>query len=172
MARVGAQNIDPVTTGNTDYGPLDIASAIAPTLDLSLTVCQQFTVDLYANAPSSHDIQLDSYGVASTKAFMPTVTFLFHPLPDSEWDPYVGLGANYTMFSDTTHSVSYATVDLHDTLGAAFQFGLDYHIAKHIVVGSGIRYSPLSPKVDVNGTEYNSLHIDLLTYGLTLGVQL
>ena len=88
--------------------------------------------------------------IASTKQIPPTISILYHFSPDGDFQPYVGLGVNWTTFSDTKlvgASEGNGEVDdelvklaLDNSTGIAAQFGGDWAIGDNAVVNFDIRY--------------------------------
>jgi outer membrane protein len=169
MARVGAHNVDPSKTSTTDVGDITVSSKVGLTFNVDYTFCRNFTVDLLAALPFTHDISLDGQKIGSTQHLPPTLTLQYHPLVDSQWDPFVGVGINYTMFFNTSLDIPNASLDLKNTVGYAAQVGVDYKIDKHWRVGVDGRYIQIESDAYVNGTKIGTVDIDPYVYGATLG---
>lgn len=108
-----------------------------------------WTAELIAATPFSHDVNvkgsaIDGLDIGSTKHLPPTLVAQYHfDLGNSKFDPFVGVGLNYTKFfnasaSDTlkttlrTLNVTKASdnvdLDLDDSFGLALQAGVNYKI--------------------------------------------
>jgi outer membrane protein len=123
---------------------------------LGLTVDYQidknWTVELIAATPFSHDIEvegsaIDGLDIGNTKHLPPTLLAQYHfDLGDSNLDPFIGLGLNYTKFFDTSASgvlkstlqalkVAKASdnldLKLKDSWGLALQAGVNYKLDKN-----------------------------------------
>jgi len=101
----------------------------------------QWGVSVLASSPFKHDIggndELGINDIGSVKQLPPTVTLDYFPLNSkSAWQPYIGVGLNYTIFYsedtstelDTALNDSDARLDLTNSLGIAVRAGLDYKI--------------------------------------------
>ncbi|MBK8131558.1 MAG: outer membrane beta-barrel protein [Gammaproteobacteria bacterium] len=120
---------------------------------LGLTLTYMFTpqwgVGVLAAMPFEHDIKAKGVGVdaGSAKHLPPTVTLQYFPLgATSRWQPYVGLGVNYTLFFDEQvdgqleEMFGPGDLDLDNSWGWAGQAGLDYQIDDHWLVNAAVWY--------------------------------
>lgn len=172
MVRVGGHNIDPAgsSTLNDGVTTVDVASKFGPTFNLDYSFCRNFTVDVLASLPYTHDLSIDGTKVGTTQHLPPTVTLQYHPVTDSAFDPFVGVGVNYTMFFNTSLTGAPGALDLKNTWGYALQGGLDYKFkGTPWRVGADVRYIEIQPKAYVYGTEIGTVKIDPLAYGVTVG---
>ncbi len=108
-----------------------------------------WTAELIAATPFSHDVNvkgsaIDGLDIGSTKHLPPTLVAQYHfDLGNSKFDPFVGVGLNYTKFFDATASDTLKTtlrtlnvtkagdnvdLDLDDSFGLALQAGVNYKI--------------------------------------------
>lgn len=157
--RAGAAAVDP----REDSGALKVGgAALAGTgvgLDsdtqLGLTVAWMVTsnigIELLAATPFEHDIAarglsglgIDSVG--STRHLPPTLSVQYYPLDaGSAFQPYVGIGLNYTTFFSEKLSGEVKTVlggsnlDIDDSVGMAFQLGADWRINERWLVNAAV----------------------------------
>lgn len=120
---------------------------------LGLTLTYMFTpqwgVGVLAGTPFEHDIKANGVGVdaGSAKHLPPAVTLQYFPLgATSRWQPYVGLGVNYTLFFDEQvdgqleDMFGPGDLDLDNSWGWAGQVGLDYQIDDHWLVNAAVWY--------------------------------
>lgn len=161
---VGAINVAP----NDSSSSLNVVESVAglpagstavgvnSNTQLGLTVDYQidknWTVELIAATPFSHDIEvegsaIDGLDIGNTKHLPPTLLAQYHfDLGDSKFDPFVSLGLNYTKFFDSSASgalkstlqalkVANANDDvdlkLSDSWGLAIQAGVNYQLDQH-----------------------------------------
>ncbi len=130
-----------------------------------------WTVELIAATPFSHDIQvegsvIDGLDVGSTKHLPPTLLAQYHfDLGNSNFDPFVGVGLNYTKFFDTSASPALkealktpaklkdsdmVDLELDDSFGLALQAGFNYKIDQHW--GAHFMISKMDIDTDANVT--------------------
>lgn len=155
LVRVGAANIDP----REDSGVIHVGGAELPTGDqagvdddtqLGLTITYMLAdhlgLELLAASPFQHTISgrgptMAALGVdklAEIKHLPPTLSLQYYPLPaTSAFQPYVGIGVNYTTFfsedlSGAAKSALGASgLELDDSWGLAVQAGMDWRLDDH-----------------------------------------
>lgn len=122
MVRVGATSVSPSSdkatinaAGMTVHLGTDATAATAPAITASVAdntqlglnlvyfYSDQIAIELLAATPFSHDINVHSGGttlnLGTTKHLPPTLSALYYLNdPSSKWQPYVGIGINYTVF--------------------------------------------------------------------------
>lgn len=168
-ARLGLHNIDPAGgTSHTAAGDIDVKSKVGPTLNLDYRVCRNVTIDVLGALPFTQDIKLNGTTVGSTRHLPPTLTVQYHPLPDAQFDPFVGVGVNRTFFFNESISNG-PNLQLSNTWGFAAQGGVDWKFAPRWVVGVDLRYIQIEPNASVGGTPIGKVKIDPLAYGVSLG---
>lgn len=111
--------------------------------------------ELLAATPFSHDIDLintsdNNLGLgdgklAETKHLPPTLSAVYYFPVDGDFQPYAGLGLNYTVFFDDDFSrhrrdQSFDKLELDDSAGIAAQLGFDYTMDKDWLLNGSIRY--------------------------------
>jgi outer membrane protein len=62
-----------------------------------------------------------------------------------QFDPYLGVGANYTWFLETTSPLTRSlnagdAVNIHPAAGLALQAGMDYYLTKHWALNIDAKY--------------------------------
>ncbi|CAH0990834.1 Outer membrane protein W [Sinobacterium norvegicum] len=142
-------------------------------------------VEVLAATPFEHDLTFDGGAMAgadigSVKHLPPTVSAQFYPMGDSNspWQPYVGVGVNYTVFfsedvdSGLDAALGNTSMDLDDSFGLAAQAGLDYYISDKWLVNASVMYADISTtatiKSDAGVVKVNA-DLDPWVYRLNLG---
>lgn len=149
ILRAGVGVVEP-KSGNLDLpsldlggGPISAGIEVDTGTSLTLTGTYMFTrnwaFDVLAAWPFKHDIDLDIAGAGSvpigeTEHLPPTFSIQYHFLPDGAFQPFVGLGVNYTTFFSeevTAEAVAAGVTDLSldDSFGVATQFGADWRLS-------------------------------------------
>ncbi|GAB3031130.1 OmpW/AlkL family protein [Bowmanella dokdonensis] len=195
---VGAINVSP----NDDSSYLNVVETVAglpqnssklavdSNTQLGLTIdydlSQNWTLELVAATPFSHDINLDSsvgavngLAVGETKHLPPTLLAQYHfGSADQTFRPFVGLGLNYTLFfsekvDPALTNVLVATgaaqasddVSLHldDSMGLAAQAGFNYRINANWGVHAMLAWADIDTdaEVRVNGTNVQSIDVKI-----------
>ena len=174
VLRLGAVNVDP------DSDSSDIKLPGVPTLTAEVGDDTQFGIipmymlsekvgiELLAATPFEHDISLKGEGgvnldAASTKHLPPTLTGQWYPRGGQEgWQPFLGLGANYTIFFDeeTTRDLdgtldavlgaSEVDLDLDNSFGLSAQAGVDIPFAYNLPISLAVWYIDLQTNATVS----------------------
>ena len=134
---------------------LDIGNATTLGLGFVHNITDRWSVELALGAPPTVHTAAKGANwallgispgtrIADVDVLSPTVFFNWHPMTTrSRWDPFVGLGLNYTRFANTkaltplTNALGPTELSLSDSWGPAAHVGLTYHIDQHwSVVGT------------------------------------
>ncbi|MEP1215912.1 MAG: OmpW family outer membrane protein [Marinobacter sp.] len=181
MLRVGPAHVAPDDSSSdlafTGKGPLAGQNLALPGTGVAVDSNTQFGitatymltphigVGLLAATPFKHDISgadgLSSFGkLAETKHLPPTLTLQYFPMDSaSRFQPYAGLGVNYTTFFEEKTSGRLDTVidsvaqanfgtpagtvdgsklELDDSVGVALELGVDYMLSRNFGLNAAI----------------------------------
>jgi outer membrane protein len=153
LIRVRALGVLPNGSGSTLNGAsiygAKLSDNVVPEVDLTYFITKHWAVEVIAGmAHTTLSGQLvpggQTYGIANTTLLPPTATLQYH-FALGQLDPYLGIGANYTWFLQTTSPLTRAlgagdAVNLHGAAGLALQAGLDYYLTKHWVLNADAKY--------------------------------
>lgn len=133
-------------------------------LGLSFTYlfAERWGIDVLASSPFTHQIEaqtgalgLGTIDAGETKHLPPTVSLVYFPGPTSgRWQPYVGLGLNYTLFFEEDVDAELEAVlgsgelTLDDSLGLALQLGVDYQLSKQVYLNAAVRWIDIDTDAD------------------------
>ena len=126
-------------------------------LTLTYMLTSKWGIGVLAATPFEHDLSARGVGVdaGSTKQLPPTVTLQYFPMdPASKFQPYVGLGINYTKFFDEDVDSELeglfgpGDLELDDSFGLAGQVGLDYAIDDHWLLNASVWYLDIDTTAD------------------------
>ena len=189
IVRAGAVTVDPKEdSSRVKVGGVAQAGTAATLnsdtqlgLNLAYMLSDNWAVEVLAATPFEHDIGTKGLGgmeLGSTKHLPPTVSVLYYPMASSSaFQPYAGLGINYTwMFDDKLSSeaeaAGFSGLDLDDSWGLAAQLGMDYMLSDKVMLNAQIRYID----IETTGTTYAGaskvsvdVDIDPLVYMVGLG---
>ena len=137
-------------------------------------------LDILAAWPFEHDVKLNPGGLGEIKIaevthLPPTVSVQYHFLPDSKWQPYAGLGLNYTFLFDEDVEESVLPgydLDVDGSFGFAAQLGLDYQINEKWLFHIDARYISIEPDATLSGegqSDEVSLDINPMVYSIGFG---
>jgi outer membrane protein len=196
IARAGYASVDP----RDDSSDLKVnGAALAGTgcgVDsgdaLGITVTYMFAphwgVELLAATPFKHDLTtkgLGGLGVAdgtdlgSTEQLPPTLSVQYYfASAASVWQPYVGLGLNYTTFFSEDVSSAAKTklgasdLQLDDSWGVAGEVGLDWAINEQWLLNVSVWYADIDTDASLNtalGKVKTTVNIDPWVYMIAAG---
>lgn len=120
--------------------------------------------------------------LASTWVLPPTLTAQYHFNAHGKVRPYVGAGANYTIFWNEKASqglqaaVGPTHVHMSDSFGWAGQAGIDVDISKRVFFNLDAKYIKIATTAQLDtsaiGTQRVRIHLDPLVLGVGLGIRL
>ena len=129
---------------------------------------EQFGIELLAATPFSHDIDVNEVNAQAgeTKHLPPTLSIQWYPRGGkSGWQPYVGVGVNYTYFfdekadSDLEGIVGKADLDLDDSFGLSASAGVDIPFGEHWAFNAGIWYIDIDTTAEVTLREADNAKV-------------
>ncbi|MGE8316331.1 MAG: OmpW/AlkL family protein [Pseudomonas putida] len=147
---------------------------------LGLTFAYMLTdhigLELLAATPFKHTVGVKGLGggldgkLADIKQLPPTLSLQYYPMePNSRFQPYAGVGINYTLFFDEDLSSArkqqgFSNLKLQDSVGIAGQLGMDYMLTENLLVNASVWYVDIDTKASVNGPTalgYNKTKVDV-----------
>ena len=134
---------------------------------LGLTFAYMLTdhigLELLAATPFKHTVGVKGLGggldgkLADIKQLPPTLSLQYYPMaPNSRFQPYAGIGINYTLFFDEDLSSArkqqgFSNLKLQDSVGIAGQLGMDYMLTDNLLVNASVWYVDIDTKASVDG---------------------
>jgi outer membrane protein len=174
QVKFGVHVVDPKSNnGSLADGALqaDVGNGVSPTITAEYRVTPKFGIELLAALPFSHDVKLNGVKSVTARQLPPTLSAQWHFLTGSRFDPFVGVGINYTRFFSVKEKgpLEGTQVTLSDSWGPALHAGLDYAFNDRWSLTTDVRWVSISTDVKVNGAKVGTVDIDPLVYGLALG---
>lgn len=184
IVRAGAITVDPNEDSSgvkSPLGDLGGSATVESDTQLGLNFAYMITdhigIELLA-ATFSHDVGVHGLqgGLAGlngrlgdVKQLPPTLSLIYYPLDKNyAFQPYAGIGINYTAFYDadtsgSAESKGYSNLDLNDSWGMAAQIGADYMIDDHWMVNGQMRYIDIDTNAhaDLAGVGALRLNVDI-----------
>ena len=97
LVRVGASYVSPASD-NSDI--VSVESDTSVTFNFSYMMTDVWALEVLAAVPFKHDIELlNGTKIGSTKQLPPTLSLQYHFMPTEKFQPYLGVGINFTHFS-------------------------------------------------------------------------
>lgn len=139
------------------------------TLSFTYMITDNWAFDILAAWPFKHDVDIDatitdnigggsesgSVPFGEVEHLPPTFTMQYHFSPDADFQPFVGLGLNYTTFLSEDLDSLWPTVgivdfSLDDSFGVAAQIGADWMLSDQWLLNFDVRW--ISIESDLKGT--------------------
>ena len=157
-----------VDSGTSPNLNVDVEDRWIPEVDLSYWLTDRFALELVLTYPQKHDVSLAGDPIGSVKHLPPTLMLQYHFLPKQAFQPYVGVGINYTRFSKVR--LANGAVDLdNDSVGLALQAGFDYRLTKSLYLNVDAKRIDIDTDVYAGGQRAAKLKIDPWLVGVGIG---
>ncbi|MBL0711253.1 MAG: outer membrane beta-barrel protein [Colwellia sp.] len=142
-----------------------------------------WAIEAIVATPFTHDVALGGGNIAEVTHLPPIVSALYYFDTASAFQPYVGVGINYTFFWDekfnsATQGAGYSNLSLDSSVGLAVQAGFDYYLDEAWFVNASVRYAYIQTDItfDVAGGSAlggkdgsSTIDINPMVYSLTVG---
>lgn len=159
-------------------------------LNLAYMVTDKFAVELLGATPFEHDVAIKGTGavdgaLGKVKHLPPTLSAVYFPMDaGSAFQPYVGLGVNYTWFFDEKASAGAKAgendkgypldnLKVKNSWGWAAQVGADYMLTEKVMLNGQIRYIDIDTEATVDvagGAAHAVVDVDIKPMVYMLGV--
>jgi outer membrane protein len=138
-------------------GDVDISNAFIPELDFTYYFTKNFAAELILGT-AKHDVSAietvaGDVNLGSVYLLPPTLMaqYHFYTSPDKIFQPYVGVGVNYTLFYNV-ESGAVADVSYDNALGYGFQIGFDLMLNDKFFINMDAKRLFLNTDVTVDAT--------------------
>ncbi|MFJ3449434.1 OmpW family protein [Pseudomonas sichuanensis] len=120
-------------------------------------------LELLAATPFKHTVGVKGLGggldgkLADIKQLPPTLSLQYYPMEaSSKFQPYAGVGLNYTLFFDEDLSSNrkaqgFSNMKLKDSVGLAGQLGMDYMLTENLLFNAAVWYVDIDTKATIDG---------------------
>jgi len=159
-------------TKSSNSNGLNAQDASGVTFDAIYTFSPQWSLDILAALPFTHDIRLEGAGdVAETKQLPPTVSMQYRFNPQGRVNPYIGAGLNYTMFFDekTRGALAGQDLNLKSSIGPAAQLGMDIQLTPRLFLNVDARWMSISSEARLNTASLGNVDINPYALGMSIG---
>ena len=162
LARFGLTTVVPdesssnIFVGGGDLGfGLNVDNNTQVGLNFAYFVTDNWNIEVLAATPFKHDVNVNTNPLGLEQLgevthLPPSVTAnYFFADSGAAFQPYVGVGLNYTIFFDekftsTNKALGFGDLDLDASFGVSAQVGFDYMINKEWFVNASCRYIDIS----------------------------
>lgn len=162
IVRAGLTTVSPdesssnITVGGGDLGfGVNVDNNTQLGLNVAYFFNDKWNVELLAATPFKHDVNVNTNPLGLGKLgevthLPPSVTanYYFNDAA-APFQPYAGLGLNYTIFFDeeftsANEGLGFSDLDLDASFGVTAQVGFDYMVDKNWFVNASVRYIDIS----------------------------
>jgi OOP family OmpA-OmpF porin len=193
--RAGLSQVNPTASPGLK-NPLGNGVDLTADSDVSLTgtiaymLTDHIGTELLLAWPFKHGIDAKFPGgtkqrVGYAELLPPTLNLQWYFRPDKAFNPYVGAGVNWTIFTSSELRKGAlglpqnAKLETSDSFGGDVQIGADYYFSKHWLVNGDVRYIGLTTDVDVKnatsagGTaKLGKMDINPMVYTVAVGYRM
>lgn len=167
-----------VGVGNDTQLGLTATYMVTDNFGIEILAATPFEHDLLANAETTTATGVEKIG--TVEHLPPTVSAqYFFMNPSSNFQPYAGIGINYTLILDETLSsemkaapINASKITLDDSVGLSLQLGMDYQINQKWLVNAAIWRIDLQTDAKIEtalGTIKADVDVDPYVYMLSMG---
>lgn len=176
-----------IYAGDTDLGlGIAVDSNTQIGLNVAYFLTDNINIEVLAATPFTHTVNFgvddplgtgDKLGEVTHLPPTVSVNYYFND-PSAAFQPYAGVGLNYTIFFDeeftsANESAGLSKLDLDDSFGLAAQLGADYKLNDKWHLNGSVRWIDIdtSATFDVGGAEgkVSDIQIDPWVYTISLG---
>ncbi len=99
----------------------------------------------------------------------PTISLQYRFDTAGNFQPYIGAGVNYTIFSSEKIGLPNADLELDESVGLALQVGFDYEINDRMIFNAVLRAIDIETDAKLDGVDLTTVKIDPIAIGLGIG---
>jgi len=147
---------------------IKVSSKTIPELDISYFFTPNFAAELILTYPQKHNVTLAGTKIGSFKHLPPTLSAQYHFAPGATFNPYLGVGVNYTRISGVKLLNGAADLE-NDSVGLSLQAGVDFRLDEHWSLNADIKRVNIRSDVVVGGANISHLKVDPMLFGLGVG---
>ena len=158
---------------------IHINSKVLPDIDFEYFFTPHWSSELVLTYPQTQTVTIEKSAlggpanIGTFKHLPPVLTLKYDFLPNSDFQPYIGVGVNFTLIFDANLSVpTTPAIPLSlstNSIGVAGQAGFDYKIADHWYLNADVKYANLSSNVYAGGNKISQVQIDPWLFGVGIG---
>ena len=162
-------------SANKDSTGLDLSinDKALPEVDITRFFTPEIAAELILTYPQKQTISAGGTAIGSLKHLPPVLSLQYHFTQVPSFRPYVGLGVNYTRFSDVQFSPAVDTA-LHPSIkknsfGAALQAGVDVPVTDGWLVNLDVKKVQIQTDVSSAGTKVGTFKVDPWLFSVGVG---
>jgi len=176
--RVRAVYLDPANESaaipslDVPENAIHINSKWLPDVDFEYYFTPNWSSELVLTYPQTQTVTVSGTSIGTFKHLPPVLTVKYDFMPNEAFQPYFGVGVNFTIISDVNLAVpGVSPLKLNSTsVGPALQAGFDYKLVDHWYANLDVKWFKLGSDVDLpGGTRISSVTINPVLFGVGIG---
>jgi len=160
--------------GDTGSVEFNVSDEVTFGFNVTWMFHDNWGIELLGVIPPRHSVMAPAIAdveIMSAEVLPPTLSLQYHFLPDGRFRPYIGIGMNYTMFSN--EKIIEGTLKIDNSTGFAADLGADIALGERWVVNIDIRYLQMDltaqQTIDEDVYPKETFSIDPMVYSLMIG---
>lgn len=152
-----------------NLGKVEAENRWIPEIDVSYFFTKNIAAELVLTYPQNVDLKLDGTKIGHVKALPPSLLVQYHFTDLGAFQPYVGVGVNYTIFSKR-HDLADGLASVgSSSVGPVAQVGFDYALDKNWSLNLDVKYVKMDTDVKLLDNKVGRLDLNPFTYGVGVG---
>ena len=168
-----ADKSDAIPSLGVPADAITVSTKTIPEVDISYFFSKSIAAELVLTYPQEHDVELGGTKIGTFKHLPPTLTLQYHFLPDSVFNPYVGVGVNLTLISDVNLAVpGVGALDLESSsVGFAAGAGFDVKVGEKLYLNADAKWVQIGSDVllKASGAKVSAVKVDPWLIGAGIG---
>ncbi|HEX4879517.1 MAG TPA: OmpW family outer membrane protein [Limnobacter sp.] len=170
-----ANQSDPIPAlGVTASDTVHVSNKTIPEIDISYFFTPNWAAELVLTYPQRHNVTLVNNGtqtsLGSFKHLPPVLSLQYHFKPGAVFQPYAGVGVNYTKISSVRLAAGAQPLDLEsNSIGLSLNAGMDYRLSGNMYLNVDVKKIRLRSDVLANGASVSKVKLDPLLIGVGVG---
>ena len=179
MVRIRAMSLTPANDSgaftalgtNFPANAVNLSNKVFPEVDATYFFTKNWALELILTYPQQHDVSLTGAGNIGTVTHLPPVLSAQYHWPNDKCpvEPYVGLGINYTIITDSNLSAGGTPLDVtKSSVGLAYGAGLDYKLNERWSLNLDYKHVYIRTNVKAGGAILTNADINpnLVSFGI------
>lgn len=175
LVRLRMASLAPETNGTTREigGAAKVNQDTVPEVDFTYFFTDNIAAELILATTRHRASVLNSTSgdvdLGEVSLLPPVLTLQYHFNPKSKFSPYIGAGLSYVMFYDVEKAAGLTAVKYKDSLGYAFQAGLDVALDDRWSLNFDVKKIYVDTDITVNNGGINAPGADLNPWVFSVG---
>ena len=146
-------------------GKIEASKQWIPEIDFTYFFTKNIAAELVLTYPQDVKINLGGDQVGTIKALPPSLVLQYHFTDLGQFKPYVGLGINYTIFTQRDNILNGAAKVDSSSVGVVAQVGMDYMLDMIWGVNFVVKWAQMATGVKVGGDKVGTVNLNPWMFG-------